>query len=138
MTDRADLTLSSPAQRATAHRWIDGLPAGTRVTFKGPKRTLEQNDCMWAMLTDIARQKTLNGRRWSTGQWKVIFLEALGRETAFIPSLDGKFIPYGQSSSDLSVEEMSNLIEFMFAWGAENNVRWTKPAVADPARDNAA
>ena len=138
MTDRADLTLSSPAQRATAHRWIDGLPAGTRVTFKGPQRSLEQNDRMWAMLTDIARQKVLNGRRWSTDQWKVIFLEALGRETAFIPALDGKFIPYGHSSSDLSIKEMSDLIDFMFAWGAENDVRWTDPNVADPARDDAA
>jgi hypothetical protein len=33
---------------------------------------------------------------------------------------------------------MSELIEFMFAWGAEDKVRWTDPAVADPARDNAA
>jgi hypothetical protein len=69
----------------------------------------------------------------STDQWKVIFLEALDHELAFIPSLDGKFIPYGQSSSDLSVKEMSELIEFMFAWGAENNVRWTDPAVPNAA-----
>jgi hypothetical protein len=138
MTDRADLTLSSPAQRATAHRWIDGLPVGTRVTFKGPKRTLEQNDRMWAMLTDIARQKTLNGRKWKRDQWKVIFMTACGRETQFIPDLDGKFIPYGQSSSDLSAKEMSDLIDFMFGWGAENDVRWTDPAIADPARENAA
>lgn len=138
MTDRADLTLLKPSDRATAHRWIDGLPVGTRVTFKGPQRTLEQNDRMWAMLTDIARQKTLNGRRWTTDQWKVIFLEAVGRETEFIPSLEGRFIPYGQSSSDLSVKEMADLIEYMFAWGAENSVRWSDPNVADPARDNAA
>lgn len=136
MTDRADLTLLKPSDRATAHRWIDGLPIGTRVTFKGPQRTIEQNDRMWAMLTDIARQKTLNGRRWSTDQWKVIFLHAVGKETQFLPSLDGPgFIPYGQRSSDLSVREMSDLIEFMFAWGAENDVRWTDPNVADPARE---
>jgi hypothetical protein len=134
MTDRADLVLNSAEERATARRWVDGLPQGTRVTFKGPQRTLEQNDRMWAMLTDIARQKTLHGRRWKTDQWKVIFLEAVGRETELIPSLEGRFIPYGQSSSDLSKKEMSDLIEYMFAWGAENDVRWTDPAIADPAR----
>jgi hypothetical protein len=43
--------------------------------------------------------KTLNDRRWSTDQWKVIFLEALGHELAFIPSLDGKFIPTGNRAA---------------------------------------
>lgn len=88
---------------------------------------------MWAMLTDIARQCTLNGRRWSTDQWKVIFLHELGREAQFIPSLTGSFIPYGQSSSDLGVKEMSDLIESMFAYGAENGVRWSDPKLQENA-----
>jgi len=50
-------------------------------------------------------------------------MHACGREVQFIPSLDNStFIPWGQSSSDLSVGEMSDLIEFMQAWGAENGV----------------
>lgn len=78
---------------------------------------------MWAMLTDIAAQKDHNGRKYDTSQWKVIFLAAIGREVQFIPSLDGKaFIPWGASSSDLSKHEMSQLIDFMAAWGAENGV----------------
>jgi len=41
----------------------------------------------------------------------------------FLPSLDNStFIPWGQSSSDLSKEEMSELIEFIAAWGAQNGV----------------
>ena len=129
MTDRADLTLLTAAERATAHRWIDGLPIGTRVTFKGPQRNLDQNAKLWAALTDVSRQKTLHGRRWTTDQWKCIFLEALGRETQFIPSLDGKFIPYGRSSSDLSKEEFSELLDFISAWGAENGVIWSDPKI---------
>jgi hypothetical protein len=39
----------------------------------------------------------------------------------------GAFVPYGQSSSDLSVAEMTELLEFMFCWGAENGVVWSDP-----------
>lgn len=122
---RAFLVLRDKEGRERAKRWIDAAKFGTRVEFKAARRTLPQNDRMWAMLTDIARQKDHHGVKYTPDQWKVIFMAACGRETQFIPALDGKsFIPWGQSSSDLSKEEMSDLIEFMYAWGAENNVAW--------------
>ena len=78
---------------------------------------------MWAMLTDIAQQKEHCGRRYTPDQWKVLFMHACGREVQFIPSLDGStFIPWGQRSSELSKEEMSELIDFIAAWGAEHTV----------------
>lgn len=80
------------------------------------------------MLTDVAAQKEHNGRRYTPDQWKVIFMAAIGREVQFIPSLDGKaFIPWGQSSSDLSREEMGNLIDFIDSWGAKNGVTFHGP-----------
>lgn len=125
---RAVLILSADEQRTKATEWVRKAPTGTRVEFKAPKRTLPQNDRMWAMLTDIASQATHNGRRYGTEEWKVIFLNALGRETKFLPSLDGQtFVPWGQSSSDLSKEEMTEMIEMMFAWGAENGVVFNEP-----------
>lgn len=106
-----------------AINWIRQAPHGMRLEFKMPKRTLPQNDRMWAMLTDIAAVMRKRGTDYTTDQWKVVFMHACGREIRLLPSLDGKgFIPYGQSSSDLSKQEMTDLIEFMFAWGAENNV----------------
>ena len=103
-------------------------PTGSRVEFKAPKRTLPQNDRFWAMLTDISTQKTHTGRKFTPDQWKVLFMHACGREVQFLPSLDGAtFIPWGQSSSDLSKDEMTDLIEFMFAWGAENGIIWSDP-----------
>lgn len=133
MTDRAQIVLNSREARDKAARWIQQAPPGTRLDFRGPQRSIEQNDRMWAMLTDIATQKTLSERRWTADQWKVVFLTALGRETQFIPDLEGKFIPYGQSSSALSKHEMSNLIDFMLAWGAENGVIWSDPSQKDAA-----
>lgn len=120
---RALVTLRGNADRERASNWIAKAPAGTRVEFKAPRRSLPQNDRMWAMLTDIAQQKTHAGRRYTADQWKVLFMHACGREVQFIPALDGStFIPWGQSSSDLSKQEMSDLIDFMAAWGAQNGV----------------
>ena len=120
---RALITVNGKSDRERASAWASQSPVGTRIEFKKPKRTIPQNDRMWAMLTDIASQKEHAGRKYTPDQWKVLFMHACGREVQFIPALDNStFIPWGQSSSDLSKEEMAALIEFMFAWGAENSV----------------
>ncbi len=122
------VVLNTQADREKATRYISAAPWGTRVELKAAKRSLPQNDRMWAMLSDIAAQKEHGGRKFTPDQWKIIFMAACGREVQFIPSLDGKtFIPWGQSSSDLSREEMTDLIEFMFSWGAENDVTFHEP-----------
>ena len=125
---RALITLNTAADRQRAHHWVEKAPWGTRIEWKAEKRSLDQNSRMWAMLTDVATQKEHYGRRYTPDQWKVIFMAACGREVQFIPSLDGStFIPWGQSSSDLSKAEMTDLIEFIFAWGAENGVAFNEP-----------
>lgn len=125
---RALITINGKADREKAARWAMAMPAGARIEFKDAKRTLPQNDRMWAMLTDIASQKEHAGRKYTPDQWKVLFMHSCGREVQFIPSLDNStFIPWGQSSSDLSKQEMTDLIEFMFAWGAENGVVFHDP-----------
>lgn len=127
---RAQLVLNTRAARETANAWIGKAPAGTRIEFKGPQRSIEQNDRMWAMLTDVARQKTHAGRRFTTDEWKVLFMHACGREVQFLPALNGGgFVPYGQSSSDLSVAEMADLITFIMQWGDENGVAWSDPTM---------
>ncbi len=129
--NRATLILVSPEIRQRAAHWASKLPDGTRVDFKGPQRSLEQNSRMWAMLTDVATQKEHAGRKYTPDQWKVLFMHACGREVQFIPSLDNAtFIPWGQSSSDLSKAEMTELIEFIFAWGAEHGVVFHDPEPA--------
>ena len=120
---RALLTLRTPEDRERACAWVRKAPDETRITFQASKRSLPQNDRMWAMLTDVAEQAEHTGRRYSTKQWKVLFMHACGREVQFLPALAGStFIPWGQSSSDLSKDEMSELIDFIGAWGAEHGV----------------
>jgi hypothetical protein len=108
--------------------WISTCRLGTRIEARGPRRTLPQNDKMWAMLTDIARQrKTLNGQELTTEQWKTVFMQALGKEPDILPTLDGGFFTADTSTSKLSETEMSDLIEYIYAWGAENSVVWSDP-----------
>lgn len=131
MSGRATVIIRDDADRNLIRRWAGTAPEGTRVDWKAPKRTLPQNDRFWAMLTDVAMQKEHAGRKYTADQWKVLFLHAIGREVQFIPSLDNStFIPWGQSSSDLSVSEMTELMDFIEVWGSENGVVFSDPAFA--------
>ena len=125
---RALLVLGDKTTRDRAAAWCRNAPSGTRVEFKETKRTLPQNDRMWAMLTDVSKQVTHAGRRYTPDEWKVLFMHALGQQVEFLPSLDGSsFVPYGYHSSDLGKGEMTELIELMFAWGAEHGVVFHDP-----------
>lgn len=131
---RALVTIRDANDRNRLHHWINRAQIGTRVEFKAAKRTLEQNERMWAMLTDVALQCPWHGIKLKPADWKDIFMNALKRELRMVPNLDGTgFVHLGRSSSDLSKSEMSDLIELMFAFGASNGVVWKDPKNAEAA-----
>lgn len=120
---RALVILDSPMARSRAASLIMRAPSGTRCEFKASKRSLPQNDRMWAMLTDIARQVPWHGLTLKPDDWKLIFLDGLKRELRAVPNLDGTgFVNIGRSSSDLTKQEMTDLIELIFAFGAQHGV----------------
>ena len=125
---RAFVVLNTPEARETVRRWISKVPDGTRVELKGPKRTLDQNSRMWAMLTDVSTQVVWHGVKLSPDDWKLVFLDGLKRELRLVPNIDGNgFVNLGRSSSDLSKEEMSDLFELMEAFGATHGVEFHDP-----------
>lgn len=129
---RATIIILDGEDRALASKWIAKAPVGTRVEFKSAKRTLEQNSRMWAMLTDVATQvkwPDQYGLYLKPSDWKLMFLDGLKQELRTVPNLAGTgYVNLGRSSSDLSKEEMSNLIELMFAFGANHGVVFHEPA----------
>lgn len=122
------LILSGDHTRALAQKWVIGAPHNTVVTFKKPGRTIPQNDRMWAMLTDVSTQTQHNGVRKSPEAWKCLFMHALGHDVAFESGLNGEPFPVGFRSSKLSKSQMTDLMEFMASWGAENGVKFQEPA----------
>ena len=117
------ITLNSSANRALAMRVITAAPNGTRVEVKAVKRSGPQNDRMWAMLSDVALQLPWHEQKLRADDWKLIFLDALKRDRRVVPNLDGDgFVDLGRSSSDLSRNEMGNLLDLIAAFGAQHGV----------------
>lgn len=128
MSQRAQLVLVDDDNRRRAMHWCRHLPPGTRVDFKGPLRSLKQNDRMWAMLTDVATQQLWHGVKLSPDDWKLLFMDAMKREIRAIPNLDNTgFVNVGRSSSDLSKEEMGDLMTLITMFGDKHGVMWSDP-----------
>jgi hypothetical protein len=120
---RALVIIASDADRSKLHAWIAKAPWNTRVTFQGPKRSVPQNSLMWSRLTEVAEQLQWHGLKLNAEDWKLIFLDALKREVRMVPNLDGNgMVSLGRSSSDLSKEEMGDLLTLIEAFGTQNGV----------------
>lgn len=129
---RALVTLNTEADRERVAHWVKMVPDGTRVEFIAALRSLPQNKRMWAMLTDVAEQVRWHGLRLKPDDWKEIFSSSLSRELRMVPNLDADgFVQLGRSTSNFSVEEMSCMIELMFAFGAnpDHFVTWKDPEI---------
>lgn len=121
------IRLIGDAQRQLAHRLIDLAPAGAVVNIAEEKRTLDQSAKMWAMLSDISRAKP-DGRKLQPDIWKSLFMASIGHKVRFEPDLDGEgVVAIGYSTSRLNKAQMSNLIEAIYAYGAQHNVQWSEP-----------
>ena len=118
------IRLSTQFNRERAKRLIDQAPDGFVCEVKEPRRTNEQSEKMWAMLTDISHAKPM-GRRHTPDDWKAILMNACGWECQFIEGLDGRPFPQGFRSSKMTKKQMTDFIEYLFAFGAEHGVRWT-------------
>lgn len=112
-----------------------GIAAGAVVVTLGrEKRSLDQNRKMWPMLADVARQKDLvvNGQpvRATPEDWKDVFTAALRGENRMALGIDGGVVFLGMRTSRLSKTEFRDLIELIYAYGAEHKIRWSEPALA--------
>jgi hypothetical protein len=134
---RALLVLLSDADRAKAIDWIRKAPPKTRVEFKASKRSLPQNDRLWATLTEISQQVDWYGQKLSPDDWKDVFTASL-RRARVVPGLDaGTFVPLGMRTSDMTKEEFSDLLELINAFAAERGVTLHDPADSLPSADEA-
>lgn len=120
------IILHGKSQRDFAKRLIDLAPQDAVVKIAAAGRTLSQNDRLWAMLSDVSRAKP-EGRKHTPEVWKALFMSACGHAVQFENGLDGTPFPVGFRSSRLTKAQMSDLIEFISAYGAEHGVAWSEP-----------
>jgi hypothetical protein len=121
-------TLHNPQQAHTllAELWprIKGqLQAGRRLSLsiREEKRSLEQNRLLWAALTDISRQVEWYGETLTPDDWKTMLTASLRKQRA-VQGIDGGFVVLGLSTSKMSKEEMSELLELAIAFGTDKGV----------------
>jgi hypothetical protein len=112
-------------------------PAGYVVTISEPVKKREQEEKYHAMIGDIAKQCTFMEKRWNNEDWKRLLIDLfaktmrelgtpLSHDGRVVPSLDGtSVVQLGVQSRSFKVKEAAEFIEFLFAYGAENNVVWT-------------
>lgn len=115
--------------RRRAFEAIKSCPDGYVVTVCEPSRSLSQNARLWPMLSDISRQVDWYGQRLTPEEWKDVFSAALKAQKV-VPGLNGGFVVCGQSTSKMGKREFSDLLEVMFAFGAEKGVQWSEPVPA--------
>jgi hypothetical protein len=121
-----------------ALKWVEamirqGLPGGEVAVFLGrPRRTLDQNAKLWPMLHDVAHQVEWYGQKLTPEEWKDVFTAALKKQRA-VPGIDGGFVILGAHTSTMSKGDLADLIEVMYAFGAEHSVKWTEPVKKDAA-----
>lgn len=119
--------LAHDTARRLAVDEVRTAPEGYSVTIAPPTRNLEQNARLWAMLGDVSKQVEWYGKRLTAEDWKHVFTASL-KQLTVVPNLDGTgFVALGMSTSAMSKREMVDLIDLMFAFGAERGVRWTDP-----------
>lgn len=116
-----------------------GKSAKVVVSECKPNRTPLQNDKMWPMLRDIADQVKwqVDGRLeyLEPEEWKDIMTAALKKHQRVAAGIDGGFVILGEHTSSMTVGQVSDLIELMYAFGADTDhkVIWSEPKKAKAA-----
>ena len=120
MTKRIYRLVHDTARRGAAsdclhaeHGWI--------VTISEPTRTLEQNSLLWPLLDEVSKQVVWHGNKLTSEEWKDIFTASLKKQKA-VPGIDGGFVVLGTRTSTMPKKEFSDLIELIYAFGAEHEV----------------
>ncbi len=124
------------AGAAAAMPWIqqniiNGLKSGPVIVSLGREtRSGEQNNLLWALLTDISNQVTWFDKKHSPEAWKDIITGSF-KGAEFVPNINGDgFVLLGMRTSKMDKPTFSALAEYIFAFGADQSVAWSDPSLA--------
>lgn len=96
-----------------------------------PIRNLSQNALMWCLLQELA-----DGLPWVVNgqevmmfkeEWKTVLTAGLTKEIRLAEGINGGLVMLGRSTSNMTVKEMSDLIEFIHYFAASKNFKFSAP-----------
>jgi hypothetical protein len=123
------LILTGEAARKAACRDVLAAPDGYVVTIAERTRSLDQNAALWPALNEVSEQVDWYGQKLTPEEWKDVFSAALKKQKV-VPGLDGGFVVCGQRTSRMGKREFGDLLELVYAFGAERGVRFSDRAAA--------
>lgn len=136
--------LAHDMARQRAVEAVRSAPAGYRVDVSEPKKSRPQEEKYHAQIGDIARQYMHAGRKWSDEDMKRLLVDAFKEDTKRDPDLgplwlemgdmrlvpaigrDG-FVALGDQTRKFPKKLATAFIEWLYAFGAENDVEWSEP-----------
>ena len=134
MTETYKTTIYEPVQGhkalLEAWNWVKPMViAGHRlnVVIKPETRSLAQNNLMWSCLTDLSTQLQWCGKKMTPEGWKD-FITAHIDGQEIVPNMDGTgfvTIGRGKSTSQMTIAEMTEVIEQCHAFGTLQGVKWS-------------
>ena len=127
--DKQLFILAHQTARQRAVEAVRAAPDGFRVEIKPPTRSLDQNALLWPLLTEISEQVEWYGQRLLKEEWKDVFTAALKKEKV-VPGINGGFVVLGQHTSTMSKAVFSELIELIYAFGADHGVKFMEQEAA--------
>lgn len=116
-------------------KFLEGGPVALQLSR--PSKSREQEQKYHAMISDIARQVILDGRKYAPEVWKALLVdefeqelkangEALRRPSQVVISLDKqRAVTIRPSTAEFRRSEGAQFIEFLTKYGAEFNVVWS-------------
>ena len=97
------------------------------LTLAPETRSLKENALLHALLTQVSKQKEWAGSKRDAETWKRLitaaWCRARGEQIEILPAIDGHGADIVfRRTSQLSRAECAELIEYLYAWGAEAGV----------------
>lgn len=104
------------------------------VTVKTETRSSAQNNLMWQRLGELAAGVDWYGQKLTAEEWKDVLSASL-REQKVVPGINrGQFVILGQRTSKMTVPEMTEMLDCISAFGAEQGVAFSDETYApEPA-----
>lgn len=131
--------IHSEHARARIIHAVQDAPIGYVVEINEPPKSREQESKYHAMFSDIAMACEYLGGKMSPDDWKRVLVDAFAKykrsigeplrhDGRIVPSLDGQgVVQLGVQTRKLLKAEAGELIEFLYAFGAERDVKWSEP-----------